>query len=979
MALHVKQNFPLRIHISTLFIILIVLACALITMLFYVKSREMVEQDASKLIARIVSETESELISVSSRPETLVSILACSTLVDDEDLGSRLDKLYLLREAMLKNEGTTSIYVGYPDGEFFLFRRLRGEPDRMIFNAPKEADLIIQSVDIKLDRSVARRYLFYKDDLELIGTVIWDSDYDPRRRGWYRQAVDRSETVRTSPYVFFTDRKLGLTFARSAVKKGVVVGIDIRLETLSELMGKFKITPNSQVVLFGADGRLLAHEDPAQLLYPAADDPDQLQRRQLNQLDNPAMSALWDNWRQKGAGDIGEVRLEAGGEPWLATVGQLDLKDGPPIFFGMVVPYLELTTEVRAVRNQTAVLIFCIVLVLIPVTMLLARVISKPLSKLAEEAQRISRLDFSEQDRIKSAITEVDDLSKTMTFMRRTISEFLGLIESLNREKNFDTLLNGIGNEVRRAAGADGVLICLIDEAKGILSPDAYRDSHSCSRSLDFAELRLDADLPLVKAATGNKRTRWNLRAEAAEGVEMLLGPERISSTVWCVPLADRQNNPMGVIGLIYHGLNVESENNEFQARLGFVERLSGLAGVTLETKQLIKMQKELFDAFIKLIAGAIDAKSPYTGGHCQRVPVIAKMLAQAACNETEGVLADFNLTEEQWEELHVAAWLHDCGKVTTPEYVVDKATKLETIYDRIHEVRMRFEVLKCDAEIAIWQAIADGGSRQELLDSLQQALAQLDDDFAFVARCNEGGEFLAEEAVVRLHEIAGKTWTRTLDDRFGISWEEMKRKDQTPAPPIPVKEFLLSDKEEHLIARGPADHIEPENPWGFKLDEPQHLYNRGEVYNLSVQRGTLSSEERYKINDHIVQTIKMLKELPYPNHLRQVPEIAGGHHETMTGTGYPRRLTGEQMSLTAKIMVIADVYEALTAADRPYKKPKTISDAVRIMSSMQKNNHFDPDLYRLFLTSGVYREYGEKYLAEGQVDEVDIETYLRP
>ena len=972
-----KRRFPLRIHISTLFIILIVIACALITTLFYVKSREMVEKDTSRLITRIVSETELELLSISSRPESLVSILSCSTLVDAEDFESRLDKLFLLREAMLNNEGTTSIYIGYPDGEFFLFRRLRGKTDRSLFNAPPEARWLIQSVDIQPDQNVARKYFFFDNDLQMLGTAEWESEYDPRRRSWYRQALETAGTVRTSPYVFFTDRKLGLTFARSAVEKRVVVGVDIRLETLSELMGQFRITPNSQVVLFEADGRLLAHEDPAQLFFTAADAPDQLQRRQLNQLANPAMSVLQETWRQQGSGDIGEVKLQAGGEPWLATVGQLDLRNGPPIFFGMIIPYLEMTAEVRSIRDQTAVLTFCLVLALIPITMLLAKVIAKPLSKLAEEAQRISRLDFSERDRVKSAITEVDDLSRTMSFMRRTISEFLGLIESLNRESNFDTLLNSIGNEVRRAAGADGVLICLIDEEKGVLSPDAYCDAAMCSRTFELSELRLDDDLPIVEAVTGNRRTRWDLDAGAAAGFEMMLGPDSTPSTIWCVPLADRQNNSMGVIGLIYHDPEGADENAEFMVRLGFVERLSSLAGVTLETKQLIKMQKELFDAFIKLIAGAIDAKSPYTGGHCQRVPVIARMLAEAACNETDGPLAGFNLTEEQWEELHVAAWLHDCGKVTTPEFVVDKATKLETIYDRIHEVRMRFEVLKRDAEIASWKAIAGGGSQRDLLDTLQQTLTRLDDDFVFVARCNEGGEFLAEEALARLREIAAKTWVRTLDDRIGISWEEMKRKNRTPAMPVPVEEPLISDREEHLIARGEADHIEPDNPWGFKLDEPQHLYNRGEVYNLSVQRGTLSHEERYKINDHIVQTIKMLKQLPYPRHLRSVPEIAGGHHETMTGAGYPRRLTGGQMSLTAKIMVIADVYEALTAADRPYKKPKKISDAVRIMSSMQQNNHFDPDLYRLFLTSGVYREYGEKYLKKEQIDEVDVTPYL--
>jgi HD-GYP domain-containing protein (c-di-GMP phosphodiesterase class II)/HAMP domain-containing protein len=789
--------------------------------------------------------------------------------------------------------------------------------------------------------------------------------------------VDTVEPVRGSPYVFFSDRQLGLTFARSVLKERIVAGVDIRLETLSEMVAQFKITPGTHVILYERSGELIAHEEPEQLLSLTGEANNQFDRRRLDQLGEPVMDKLAEVLRSQDVHDLSRTEFEAGGEPWLSTNGQLSLDSGPPIFFSMVVPYLELTAEVRQIRNQTGLLALALVLALIPLTMIMARAISKPISKLAEEANAVSRLDFSGRKPVRSIITEVDELSGAMLFMRQTISEFLELIESLNREKNFDSLLERIGSDVRHAAASDGVLICLIDEEQGTLSPDVYCDDNICSRDLDLPELSLDEDLPIVHALKNNERVRWDLSPGQASKLADLIGVKDQQVTIWCEPLEDRQNNSMGVIGLVYVGSADRLGAGELQDRLSFVERLSGLAGVTLETKQLIKKQKELFDAFIKLIAGAIDAKSPYTGGHCQRVPVLAKMLAQAACDQQEGPLADFSLTDEQWEELHVAAWLHDCGKVTTPEYVVDKATKLETICDRIHEVRMRFEVLKRDAELCCWQAIADGESREELLDGLQETLARLDDDFDFIARCNEGGEFLADEAIDRLGEIAGRTWTRTLDDRIGISWEEAQRKNRTPAAAVPAVEQVLTDKEEHLISRSEKDMIEADNPWGFKLDVPESLYNRGEVYNLAVRRGTLSQEERFKINDHIVQTIKMLEELPYPKHLLNVPEIAGGHHETLHGTGYPRKLTGDQMSLTARMMVIADVFEALTASDRPYKKAKKLSDAVKIMALMQKGGHFDPDLYRLFLTSGIYRQYGEQYLDPAQIDEVDIDQYL--
>ena len=352
-------------------------------------------------------------------------------------------------------------------------------------------------------------------------------------------------------------------------------------------------------------------------------------------------------------------------------------------------------------------------------------------------------------------------------------------------------------------------------------------------------------------------------------------------------------------------------------------------------------------------------------------------MLARAACAETSGPYQNFQLNPEEWEAVHVAAWLHDCGKVTTPEYVVDKATKLETIYDRIHEVRMRFEVLKRDAEISSLKAIAAGSPEADARQTLRDTLAKIDDDFAFVAHCNKGGEVMAAENLARLQAISQQSWTRTLDDRIGISHEELARKARTVAPPLPVSEPLLADKLEHQFERRAQDRMPADNPWGIRMTVPELLYNKGEVYNLGVARGTLSEEERYKINEHIVQTLIMLNQLPFPKHLRQVPEIAAGHHEKMDGSGYPRKLHKAEMSPLARMMAIADIFEALTAVDRPYKQGKTLSESIRIMSFMKKEQHIDPELFDLFLKSGVYLEYGRQFMKAEQIDHVDIAAYL--
>jgi len=394
--------------------------------------------------------------------------------------------------------------------------------------------------------------------------------------------------------------------------------------------------------------------------------------------------------------------------------------------------------------------------------------------------------------------------------------------------------------------------------------------------------------------------------------------------------------------------------------------------------RRLLDQKRKLFDDFTKLIAGAIDAKSPYTGGHCARVPRLAEMLAAAVCREKEGVFADFDMpTEDERWEFEVAAWLHDCGKVTTPEYVVDKATKLETIYNRIHEVRMRFEVLLRDAELATYrQRLAGDSDEAALMTELEQRRKQIADDFAFVAACNIGGEFMADEKIRRLEQIAAQTWVRRLDDRLGISQDEAALKGQTPAPDLPVTEQLLADKPEHIIPRANPEAL-ADNPHGFKLRVPENQYNLGELYNLGIRKGTLSAEDRFKINEHIMQTIIMLNKLEYPDYLARVPEFAGAHHETMLGTGYPRGLKKEEMSVPARIMAIADIFEALTAADRPYKKAKTLSQALRIMGFMRDDQHIDADLFDIFLKRGIYRQYADRYLAPEQIDTVDIRQYL--
>jgi len=575
----------------------------------------------------------------------------------------------------------------------------------------------------------------------------------------------------------------------------------------------------------------------------------------------------------------------------------------------------------------------------------------------------------------------------------RTLIE-LGI--ALSAERNHDRLMEKILHGAKSMCNADGGTLYLVTEAKDglrfeIMLNDtlAIAMGGTTGQAIPFPPLRLydDQGQPnhknvsshcALSGATINISDAYDVDKFDFSGTKAFdLKTGYRSKSFLTVPLKNYEGEVIGVLQLI----NARDRRGKIMAFgpaiTPLIEALTSQAAVALDNQRLIEAQKNLFKSFIEVIAGSIDAKSPYTGGHCHRVPAVTFMMAKAACDATEGPFADFSLTEDEWYELEVAAGLHDCGKVTTPEYIVDKATKLETIYNRIHEVRMRFEVLKRDAVVTYLEGLISGEEEPLALKArLDEALAQLDADFAFVGECNVGGEFMAPEKIERLKAIAQRTWTRTLDDTLGLSMDEMRRRTGDEPKP-PVVESVLADKPWHIIPHEINVDSSKYEAAGFKMKPLENRYNLGEIYNLGIGRGTLTNEDRFKINDHIVQTIFMLKALPFPKTLARVAEWAGGHHEKMDGTGYPKGLKREEMSLPARMMAIADIFEALTAADRPYKKPKTLSESLKIMSFMVKDQHIDPDLWQLFLSSGIWKDYADKYLRPEQVDEVDIGRFM--
>ena len=396
---------------------------------------------------------------------------------------------------------------------------------------------------------------------------------------------------------------------------------------------------------------------------------------------------------------------------------------------------------------------------------------------------------------------------------------------------------------------------------------------------------------------------------------------------------------------------------------------------IAIEAHEL--KQQELMDSFIQLIAQTIDDKSPYTGGHCNRVPELGMMLANAAERSKSKAFADFSFkSADEYREFKIAAWLHDCGKIITPEHIVDKGSKLETIYNRIHEIRMRFEVLWRDAEISYYQGlIATPNEKESLKQQLSAQQSKLTEDFAFVANANVGGEFMAKEKIARLEKIAKQTWQRNFDNTLGLSPAEEEAESNKKVK-LPVTEQLIADKPEQIKKRDNIIAYQAE--FGIKMQAPEHKANLGELYNLSISRGTLTAEDRYIINEHVIGTINMLEQLPFPPELANVPKFASTHHETLIGTGYPRKLSAADLSIPERVLVIADIFEALTATDRPYKKAKSLSMAINILHKFAVDQHIDFDLFELFLTSKTYLLYANKFMNTEQIDKVDITKYLR-
>jgi HD-GYP domain-containing protein (c-di-GMP phosphodiesterase class II) len=538
-----------------------------------------------------------------------------------------------------------------------------------------------------------------------------------------------------------------------------------------------------------------------------------------------------------------------------------------------------------------------------------------------------------------------------------SVDELLKRLEHLNRvgaalskERDIVRLLESILLAAKTITHADGGTLYRVSEDQQVLRFEILRTDSlgiamggTSGAAINFPDLPLYIDgVPndaLVAAYSVLHNQTVNIAdAYAAEQFDFS-GTRRFdertgyrSQSFLSVPMKDHEGEVIGVLQLINARPPGSDAVRAFSgADQSLVESLASQAAIAITNRMLMTQLESLFESFISLINLAIDEKSHYTGGHCQRVPSLTMMLAEAVNQHHTGPLAGFSMSERDRYELKIAGLLHDCGKITTPVHVVDKATKLHTLFDRIDLIDTRFEVVKRDREIAALRAqlalreVRDSAVESAVWSACRAQIAMLNEDRDFLRHVNNGSEFLPDTDAQRVRDIGNAT-----------EWR---------------------------------------NPSGLVTD----FLNADEVENLTIRGGTLTAAERDTINHHIVATNKMLEQLPWPKHLKNVPEYAGGHHERMDGKGYPKGLTRDQMSVPARVMGIADIFEALTASDRPYKPGMKLSQAMAILYKMRVSNHIDPDLFDIFLEDKVYLRYAEQFLAPWQIDEVNPQSWDTP
>ena len=904
----------------------------------------------TKIMARYLSVSGAQAIGSIFAPSSVtIRMLKHEKLTRATTLDERLEALPFLQEALEANNICSAVFIGYDSGDFFMLRRLVSPYPALLQPIPEGAAYFVQSVTRNKEGDIVGVLYFYDARLNVLERRgLKDYKYDPRTRPWYKRAMQSGQIEITPPYIFLPTGEIGVSIALRDEEGNSVIAMDTTAKDLSLFLDSLLITPDTEIAVVDDTGKVMAYPDINRLFAQEGED---YRLPQLNELKIPALNHLF-------TANVPENQLSEfndGEQKWYGLVSTFPGMTGKDLKILIAIPSQAILAGVWENLKRQIYFWAIVALFLAFLGWKLGFWLVTPLHKISDRVSSLARFNFDTKIGDTSRISEIQKLGRVLDDMAQTISSFQTLSLTLNKEEDLELMLDEVLGQLLNIVHSDTGSIYLYDEK---------------DKQLVLSASRGEPMVALIPASSAHLSDE-DLEAE----IKSYVGEHDILSI-----LRNRGKTIIGVLNIRCNGEDVQVIHDILTP---FVNKIAGSAAVAIETRQLIHTQKNLINSIITLMANAVDTKSHYTGGHCIRVPIIADLIIEQIILSGEEPFGNLKMTEAEKEEFKIAALLHDCGKITTPEYVVDKATKLEIIYNRIHEIRTRFEVLYRDSIISYYKAIESGVDKENARSAMNVEQSALRDDFDFIAKCNIGSEFMEPERIARLESIAQKTWLRFFDNCLGLSKDELARMTEAELKNdvLPATEQLLADKPSHIVPWGDSIPFvqadDDRNVWGFDMKLSPCMYNYGELHNLCIKAGTLTEEERFKINDHIVQTICMLSSLPFPKELSRVIDIAGNHHEHMDGFGYPRKLTGKEMSIPERVLVLADIFEALTAHDRPYKDAKTLTQALAILSRMAKENHVDKDIFNLFLQSGAYMVYAKGYLSPEQVDEIRIEDFL--
>ena len=951
-----------------------VLAMALVTVVLTVAvGADATKKNAAILFSRIVQSVEERIddFVAGSLEQARSAAQDPDALLPIEGSGRFHPFFGVLKGILVSHPSLRSVSLGATDGSLLQLVRVERSPELAArLKAPADTRFLLRIITPGTHRT--QTWTFLGAAQTPLGQVS-DSkiDFSAETALWVQQAIKASTVVVSNPFPSETDKKSSVAISVAFPGGQRVLGMELTLGGLQTYVDRQVISAHGGLEVLDGEGKVLAQSQGFE------DRPD-----------------------------------------WFKTAvdHRIAFRDYRVV---LTAPRADFGGEFRLLELIVIGATILLLVLLVPLTLSFTGRLTRIITVLGKDVEKVCQMDFSGDSPQSSKIREFDQLARGFAIMKLTLSgetkvladaqlKLKKIVETgiaLSTEKDSNALCQKILDTAKELTDADGGTLYLLNPKERILDFNIMLNDTLGTRFGGTSGIPIPAGLKVKLYRDDGEENHHNVASHAFLTGETFnitdaydndqfdfSGTRKFdeangyrSKSFLTVPLKPLGGDVLGVLQLI----NARQKGYFTNDMEEFVKALSASAATALYNKQLLDDLEQLFDAIIDIINGAIGRKSPYTGGHCERVPIIATELAKVTSAVQSGPLAGFSLDTKALREFVLAAKLHDVGKVTTPEYVVDKSTKLETIYNRIHEVRTRFEVLYRDAIIRRHEAVLADKTKAKAADKeLAEFKKVLDDEWEFLAKANLGGEYLPPEQVERIKAIGSRTWLRYFDDRLGLSWEEEFRLAfveglGTAKPTLPAPETLLADKPIHVFPRQipfETAYQQPDkSPYPFKTPVPKALYNQGEIYNLAIGRGTLTEEEHFKIKEHVMQSIYMLDRLPWPKGLEMVPVIAGEHHETLVGTGYPYQRRAEDLSMQSRILTVADIFEALTASDRPYKKPKMLSEAVKILYFFKKDRHIDADLFDLFLTSGIYLEYAKVYLRPDQIDEVNITPYLGP